>query len=238
MKKAVIISVLILLPLIAFGRQIQLYQKNLFSSANLKHYYRMEGNSNDSKASDNGTDTSVSYSTANGILGQGANFNGTASKIALATLPLSGLLSTFSVVAWINTSASGARRGITAFGNSGVTNQGESFYMGTDNKLHSDLSNVAGPVSSSTINDGKWHCVAITDSAGIFQLYSDGTATGTPVSMSSPNITAGAQNIGEDFATFWSGNIDDIDYWLIALTASNISNICTSRSLEGNGISR
>ena len=52
-------------------KQIQLADTSLFSDANLVSYYKLEGNSNDSKGSNNGTDTSVDYGTAYGKFGQG-----------------------------------------------------------------------------------------------------------------------------------------------------------------------
>lgn len=45
-------------------------------------YYKFSGNSNDSANSNNGTDTDISYVT--GKYGQGADFNGTTSKITVA----------------------------------------------------------------------------------------------------------------------------------------------------------
>ena len=51
-------------------------------SDNLVAYYKLDGNSNDSVASNNGTDTNISYSSSYGKISQGASFNGSSSKIA------------------------------------------------------------------------------------------------------------------------------------------------------------
>ncbi len=55
--------------------ELNLYSP-LRNSANLVSYYRLEGNSNDEKGANNGTDTSISYSSVNGKFGQGAGFGG------------------------------------------------------------------------------------------------------------------------------------------------------------------
>ncbi|MEK7174285.1 MAG: hypothetical protein AAB759_01355, partial [Patescibacteria group bacterium] len=52
----------------------ELYSTSFFSDSNLLNYYRFEGNSNDSKGSNNGTDTNISYSSSYGKFGQGSLF--------------------------------------------------------------------------------------------------------------------------------------------------------------------
>lgn len=52
----------------------ELYSTPLFNDASLISYYRMEGNSNDAKSSNNGSDSSMSYSTTSGKFGEGASF--------------------------------------------------------------------------------------------------------------------------------------------------------------------
>jgi len=70
----------------------------------------MEGNSNDSKGSRNGTDTSVSYSSGNGEFGQGAGYNGTSGS-TIFTAPTYGSAGT--VAFWMKTN----------FNNTSDTNQ-------------------------------------------------------------------------------------------------------------------
>lgn len=52
----------------------------------LVHYYPFEGNSNDSVGSINGTDTSITYSTSYGKIGQGARASTATSKIVLGAV--------------------------------------------------------------------------------------------------------------------------------------------------------
>ena len=52
----------------------------------IKGYWRLNGNSNDASGNgNNGTDTNITYSQANGVIGQGAGLNGTTSHIQLPT---------------------------------------------------------------------------------------------------------------------------------------------------------
>lgn len=54
----------------------------MIKSPNLVAWWRMEGNSNDASGNGyNGTDTSMTYGASYGKFGQGADFNGTSSKI-------------------------------------------------------------------------------------------------------------------------------------------------------------
>lgn len=64
--------------------------------------YKLDGNSNDSVGSNNGTDTAITYSTGNGKLVQGAGFNGTSSVIKNTTFVMPTTEITIAV--WLKTS--------------------------------------------------------------------------------------------------------------------------------------
>ena len=66
----------------------ELIRTRFFNDANLVSYWRLEGNSNDSKGTNNGTDTNITYGTGYGKFGQGAyNSGGGVNK--LITIPSS-----------------------------------------------------------------------------------------------------------------------------------------------------
>lgn len=55
---------------------------SIYVSSGIQGYWRLDGNSNDASGNgNNGTDTDITYSQANGRLNQGAGFNGSSSKI-------------------------------------------------------------------------------------------------------------------------------------------------------------
>lgn len=70
-----------------------LSQTKFINDANLVSYWPLDGNSNDSKGSNNGTDTAITYNASYAVqsnFGQGASFNGSSSKIDLPNLGVSG----------------------------------------------------------------------------------------------------------------------------------------------------
>ena len=67
---------------------IELFQTPLYNDPSLVSYWRFEGNSIDSKSANNGLDTAITYSPANGKFGQGASFNGSNSRIITASATL------------------------------------------------------------------------------------------------------------------------------------------------------
>jgi hypothetical protein len=87
---------------------LEMYSTPLFSDSNLASYYRFEGNSNDAKGSNNGSDTSISYGSSYGEFGQGASFNGGSSEMDMGNVFDETGTSPFSISTWIKTSAGGA----------------------------------------------------------------------------------------------------------------------------------
>lgn len=73
---------------------VALGETSLGADANLKGYWRFDGNSNDAKGTYNGTDTAMSYSSAAPKFVQNAVFAGTPSllvcKAITAPLPVLG----------------------------------------------------------------------------------------------------------------------------------------------------
>lgn len=77
---------------------------------NLVAYYKLDGNSNDSVGSNNGTDSNISYSAAK--INNGAVFSGSSSKISLGNVLGSTFTSAFTVCAWIKPSSLSSTFGI------------------------------------------------------------------------------------------------------------------------------
>ncbi len=168
----------------------------------------------------NGTATGTTPPTATtGKIDGGANFNGVNSEknfIALTSAPTTGTGS-FSAFAWAKTSASALRQQILQWGgDSGASGNGVWLYVGTDNKVHTDLSGIAGPSSSGTVNDGNYHLVGVVNNAGTFQIYVDGAASGSTSSLS-PNLVSDYKEIGgpgqgSSISQPWyfNGSIDEV----------------------------
>jgi len=71
-------------------------------SSNTKLLLHLNGDSTDSSGNgNNGTDTAITYSQANGRFGMGAGFNGSSSYISIATRFFSSYSGNFTISAWI-----------------------------------------------------------------------------------------------------------------------------------------
>ena len=71
---------------------------------NLVSYWKLDGNSNDSVGSNNGSDTNITYGTSYGKINQGALFNGTSSKILTNYQPT---YADTTIAGWIKTTMTG-----------------------------------------------------------------------------------------------------------------------------------
>lgn len=210
----------------------ELYRHPLFSDANLVNYWRLEGNSNDSKAINHGTDTNITYDFTYGKFNQGALFNGTSSYIGLTSCPITGT-GNFSIGAWFKTTSTGARKEIISFGHPSTTNQGIYIQVNASNRLQFDLTNTGGPTGGQDVCDGLWHFVVVTNVSGTITLYIDGKLLST-ASMS-PNITSNSYTIGRaiyNSSNYFNGSIDDVFVFSRALSVAEIW------SLWGNGMKK
>ena len=79
--------------------QLDVVVPDFFPKTGLFSYYKLDGNSNDSAGSNNGTDINITYSLANGKIDQGAGFNGS-SKISIADHANLRFNNNFSLVFW------------------------------------------------------------------------------------------------------------------------------------------
>jgi len=78
----------------------------------IKGMWRLDGNSNDASGSgNNGTDTNITYSQANGRLNQGAGFNGSNSKIYNFSSNISPSGSSRTISVWFKTGST-VRQGL------------------------------------------------------------------------------------------------------------------------------
>lgn len=188
-------------------------------------YWKLDGNSNDSVAAINGTDTSITYSAGNGKIIQGAGFNGSTSKIDFGN---NYTISTglFSIAFWVKNSNT-ARQALVAKTNNlaqgyfcdVLASTGYVRFTCVDNTNAGNT--YAGQDSSVSIGStGVWHHVACIRSSisGAPDIYIDGVLSngsalinGTVSSIStSNNLLLGKNNFG--IAAF-SGNLDEFAFF-------------------------
>lgn len=208
----------------------ELYSHPLFSDANLVSYWRFQGNSNDSKGSNNGTDTAITYSEANGKWGQGAGFNGSSSYIQYAAkiLPVGAK----TVMFWIKTSNTGFMTPLCSNVWDASSN-GTAFFMASGNIFFQERKGgeILSVGTSSGIATGEltfvagtWDGTTTSNAGKIYingQLINSATATGTQ-SAQDHNLRLGLNNGGVS-TYYFNGSLDDLAIFSRALTDTEIS---------------
>lgn len=197
----------------------ELFNLSLFSDANLQAYWRFEGNSNDSKNSNNGTDTNITYNTGNGKYGQGAGFNGSTSKISIGGITITGNL-TFA--GWINiTSFPGATAMLLAAATNGVQ-----FFIDNVGKLNLAKNGTAViGTSTSSVGTGRRRHVAVTYDGTTARFYIDGIPDGTGSSAQTFSVAVTRIGVDNPDSSFFNGSIDDLAIFDRVLTEAEIKTL-------------
>ena len=203
-----------------------------FGDANIVSYWRMEGNSNDSRGSNGGTDTAITYNNNNGRFSQGAGCNGTSSIIQKAVpvgLPVNADART--VVMWVNCNAGTANyKMFFGYGEEATTRARWTMGLTNGNPGNWSLFTQGDDYNSATaIVLNTWnHYAVVYDGNVTATFYVNGKIDGTKTFASAlvTNITNGL-SIGADQANnnFFPGNIDDVAIFSRALTTAEIQEI-------------
>lgn len=206
----------------------------LFSDSRLVAYYRLEGNANDSKNSNNGTVSGgVSFAVGNGKFGQGASFDGSGDYITVPDVA-SLRLAKFTLSAWLNPDASGGGAESWIFGKAdGASNtQGYSIYMTSGLYVYGSVSTAAHSTAivltdSVALTSGQWtHCV-ITFDGTTMRLYKNGVQTASRSDWSNEDCNSSTQTAYIGSRPAWNydykGKMDDISVWNAALSASEVN---------------
>lgn len=216
----------------------ELISTNLFNDANLVSYYQMEGNSNDGKDSNNGTDASVTYNTSNGKYGQGAGLVGTG-LINLGT-GTNMNPSALTYAAWIKPSSfSNAYNSIINRTTAADGSKFAAFFIKSTGKLacyvFANASVSYDGTGSNTLSTGVWYHVALTySSSDGLRGYVNGVEDGNAAANGAIATITGSTHIGNDpyYANRnWDGAIDDAAIFSRVLTASEVNSLY----LEGGG---
>lgn len=220
---------------------IELYSTSFFNDANLVSYYRMEGNSNDSKDSNNGSDTAISYNASYGKFGQGASLNGTSSLITLNNgSNLKFGTGSFTISAWIyptNVSA----------GNQDWIMDAEiaggwcTIRVGNDGVLHFQIHGTGGDCNFASAavafaNNTWTHVVCVMDrGTGYGTIYINGAYSNTGAVSGNPTIDQGPWKLGATDLSgiFPVGYIDDVAFFNRVLTAAEVLSLYQTATIAG-----
>ena len=197
-------------------------------------YWKLDGNSTDSVGSNNGSDTNITYSTGNGVINQGAGFDGSSSGINVGNM-VSGPLNV-SAAAWIKTTSDG--RIIQQRDN--IVGQWVFSVLGGKLSMVEQSDGIPGTASGSgntTVTDGSWHHVAVVQDNDTYTFYvdgvTDGSFTGGPAT---PNYGGSVDgSIGydrRDGSHHFNGDIDEVGVWNTSLSSSDVAALYNSGAGE------
>lgn len=195
--------------------------------ANLVGIWHLNGNSTDSSGNNNhGTDTSITYSNANGKFGQGAGFNGTTSRIVVpgSAVPTGAK----SFLMWINPSSIASNGYI--FTDSDGTNGSVLILLQSDGSLRWSWDGLVTSLTTATglIEINKWYfvCFTGTGTSGVTYINGVSKASGSIGTESAHQPTfryAGRYtSSGSGDAVQYTGKMDELTIFSRALSATEI----------------
>ena len=165
-----------------------------------------------------------------GLNGDAGKFDGSTNYVLVPASPSISFTtsSNFTISAWVYTTSAPSLKGIV----SGFCGGGQGPFLRTESgKL--DCGGQTFISFSYTFPLNQWVHVACTSSAGSATLYANGVSLGTgSITMNQGfGTTIG---IGDDYCyipangRFWSGKIDEVAMWNVALTGTQISTLYNS----------
>lgn len=217
------------------GANNSLASSSLNGDASLLAYWRFENNSNDSKGANNGTDTSITYSSGNGKFDLGAGLaSGSSSKIVLTASSDLKQTGSFSIGGWFKSTGTSQ----TLFQCQSSNPYLSGYYLSLDAAGKVNFSSGKGTgttqgtdyqalVSAAAYNDGNFHLAwGVWDGTTLY-LYVDLTVTSVawangPV-YNSPYAQFGALNNTGSNSNYLNGAIDDWAMFSRVLSASEIT---------------
>lgn len=202
---------------------------------NLVAYYKLDGNSNDSVGSNNGTDTSITYST--GKIGQCASFNGSSSKISIPTIINSSEVSSSGWIYVSNIYPSNDGK-VLDIRNIGLSQQFMSrIYSGQFQYLVGDGVNYISLTYN--INANTWYHFVCTLKTGEQKLYINGNLVASDnknflgLNIGGNGLGMIGQEYNGAYPRYYTGYIDEVGIWSRALSAEEVSDLWN----EGAGFS-
>lgn len=203
-------------------------------------YWRMEGNSNDSIGSNNGTDNNITYNTGNGKYGQGAGLVvASSSRIQLPDNAFNTAMGgDFSVSAWIKPSTlnvSGGNGG-AIFSNYHYEVHGYGFALDLKSDNSGKISLTIGKADNTFITLNSigavdttkfWHILLTRKLSTRSRIYINGILdnsnadTNNPLTGITINPAIGVHRYGPSaYEAYFPGAIDDVAFFTSELTAA------------------
>ena len=207
---------------------------------NIKSYYEFSGNSNDATGNgNNGSDTSITYGTAYGKIGEGADFNGSSSYISLGN-PSDLQNADFTYSGWFNLQNTPSF--FTLISKNYRTAPWSSPYatilIRVDNSstIEVGLSNGSTYTAhnySVSLSTNTWYNLVFTynGTTGILYLNGSEVASNTysvTLTYNTQPWYIGADNSASPQGDHFNGYMDEIGIWSRALTSTEVTQLYNS----------
>lgn len=213
---------------------------SLYADGDLQSYYPLDGDSTDDISTNDGTDSNVSYSTANGKFGQGAGFSGNGYIEVSNTLKRIGNTNC-TVIFWFKTALTSLQM-LYAEGSTSSNNPLFQLYISSGAislGIRNDTNTATDTMTSSdaVYADGFWHQLAITKTTTGYAMYVDGIKQTSMTSSIVPTVNRigfGALLRAAE-SSYLTGAIDDIAFFDDVLTLTEIKSLYTAGNIVKYG---
>jgi hypothetical protein len=204
-------------------------------SSNTKLLLHLNGNSTDSSGNNNnGTDTNITYSQANGRFGQGAGFNGLG-RVTITNTILPSTATNYTISAWINTANDTTEKTIIAdrYGLGSYAYKYRFYIEKTTLKHRIYNSGLTQLASSGVIPATTWTHVAVTVTVGgTCYLYINGKQDGSASYVVGSYPPAANQSTigvitGPVTEGYFNGSIDEVIVENVAWSAEKVKKYYT-----------
>lgn len=186
----------------------------------IKGYWRLNGNSNDASGNgNNGIDTNITYSQANGRLNQGGGFNGSSSKIVCGVSELPTYQQAITINAWVKCASFSGKPIIARWYShqsapkyDWMLDQGTFRVMYGANEIYADF--VALPTNTWLMLTGTWNGTNV-NSACIIYVNGKQVATGSnynfgTMAHNTTKVVLGANQFDTTYQNYFNGSIDEV----------------------------
>jgi hypothetical protein len=139
---------------------------------------------------------------------------------------------TMTISVWTKNTFTGSSKTIVSRRQDSSNNQWQLYQQGSADKIYMIFynggnTNVGSLISTSTINDGNWHNIIVTQSGNTVKLYIDGTLEDTDTTSGkvtdTQKTTLGAYYEGS--GSFYDGQIDEFTLYDRELSGTEVSNL-------------
>jgi hypothetical protein len=198
---------------------------------NIIAYYKLDGNSNDSVASNNGTDTSITYNASYAKITQGTYLDANTDVINFSDWGLG--TGNWSISFWVQEKTSQTANTYFISGQSGGNLWGFYIGSGATTKIrinHNDSSTDNFFDSTGTLAIDTYSFITFTKSSDTITCYINGTASGSLTGYSSRNFGGSTHNSIGRSGSSATAYIDEVGVWSRALSGAEVTELYNSGS--------